>query len=206
MYSLRCHYVVKMWLDPGNPPQMAGLHIPPIGSQLVHSLSIVYPLKLIRAGCGTRFRGMRSLTFAACGNKTLFSIIFTTSTLAQSWIRAWVGIGGGCSRKRGDFTRCPACEGSVCTWEASIIEKLRSNVICSYWTPTVRRASTCQLVYGLSRLRFDCMKSADCRECGIGSRVDRKSCGPEVTLTGSHTGRKSRVPEATSTGSSVGRK
>ena len=42
----------------------------------------------IRAGCGTRFRGMRSLTFAACGNKTLFSIIFTTSPLAQSWIRA----------------------------------------------------------------------------------------------------------------------
>ena len=31
---------------------------------------------------------MRSLTFAACGNKTLFSIIFTTSPLAKSWIRA----------------------------------------------------------------------------------------------------------------------
>ena len=77
-----------MWLDPGAPPQLAGLHIPPIGSQLVHSLSIVYPLKLIRAGCGTRFRGMRSLTSAACGKKTLFSIIFTTSPLAKSWIRA----------------------------------------------------------------------------------------------------------------------
>ena len=80
--------LLKMWLDPRAPPQLAGLHIPPIGSQLVHSLSIVYPLKLIRAGCGSRFRGMRSLTFAACGNKTLFSIIFTTSPLAKSWIRA----------------------------------------------------------------------------------------------------------------------
>ena len=80
--------LLKMWLDPGALPQLAGLHearlhIPPIGSQLVHSLSI-------RTGCGTRFRGMRSLTFAACGNKTLFSIIFTTSPLAKSWIRAWV--------------------------------------------------------------------------------------------------------------------
>ena len=37
--------LLKMWLDPGAPPQLAGLHIPPIGSQLVHSLSIVYPLK-----------------------------------------------------------------------------------------------------------------------------------------------------------------
>ena len=78
--------LLKMWLDPGAPPQLAGLHIPPIGSQLVHS--IVYPLKLIRAGCGTRFRGMRSLTFAACGKKLVFSIIFTTSPLAKSWIRA----------------------------------------------------------------------------------------------------------------------
>ena len=30
-----------MWLDPGVPHQLAGLHIPHIGSQLVHSLSIV---------------------------------------------------------------------------------------------------------------------------------------------------------------------
>ena len=76
-------------LDPGASLQLAGLHIPPVGSQRVHSLHIVYPLKLIRAGCGTRFRGMRSLTFAACGSKTLFSIIFATSPLAKSWIRAW---------------------------------------------------------------------------------------------------------------------
>ena len=75
-------------LDPGASLQLAGLHIPPVGSQRVHSLHIVYPLKLIRAGCGTRFRGMRSLTFAACGSKTLFSIIFATSPLAKSWIRA----------------------------------------------------------------------------------------------------------------------
>ena len=55
-----------------------------IGSQLVHSLSsIVYPLKLIRASCGTRFRGMRSLTFAACSKKKFFSIIFTTSPLVK---------------------------------------------------------------------------------------------------------------------------
>ena len=33
--------LLKMWLDPGAPPQLAGLHIPPIGSQLVHSLSII---------------------------------------------------------------------------------------------------------------------------------------------------------------------
>ena len=33
------------------------------------TLTIVYPLNLIRAGCGTRFRGMRSLIFAACGKK-----------------------------------------------------------------------------------------------------------------------------------------
>ena len=81
------------WI-PGLRPQLAGLHIPPIGSQLVHSLSIVdlYPLNIIRAGCGTRFRGMRSLTFAACANKTLFSIIFTTSPLAKSWIRACCGM------------------------------------------------------------------------------------------------------------------
>ena len=45
-------------------------------------------LKLIRAGCGTRSRDMRSLTFAACSNKTLFSIFYTTSPLAKSWIRA----------------------------------------------------------------------------------------------------------------------
>ena len=76
------------WISGLRPGQLAGLDIPPIGSQLVHSLSIVYQLKLIRAGCGTRFRVMRSLTFAACGNKTLFSIIFTTSPLAKSWIRA----------------------------------------------------------------------------------------------------------------------
>ena len=63
-----------------------------------------------------------------------------------------VGIGGGCSRKRGDFTRRPTCEVSVCIWEASVIQKLRSNSICSHWTPRVRRASACQLVYGLPRL------------------------------------------------------
>ena len=57
-----------------------------------------------------------------------------------------------CSRKRGDFTRRPACEVSVCIWEASVIQKLRGNGICSYWTPRVRRASACQLVYGLPRL------------------------------------------------------
>ena len=77
------------WI-PGLRPQLASLHIPPIGSQLVHALSIADPLKLIRAGCRTRFRGLRSLTFAACGNKTLFSIIFTTSPLAKSWIRACI--------------------------------------------------------------------------------------------------------------------
>ena len=54
------------------------------------TLTVYRALKLIRAGCGTRFRGMRSLTFAACGNKTLFSIIFTTSPLAKSWIRACI--------------------------------------------------------------------------------------------------------------------
>ena len=70
--------LLKMWLDPGAPPQLAGSY-----------MSIVYPLNLIRAGCGTRFRGMRSLTFAACGKKKLFSIVFTTSPLAKSWIRAW---------------------------------------------------------------------------------------------------------------------
>ena len=48
--------LLKMWLDPGAPPQLAGLHIPPIGSQLVHSLSIVYPLKLVA-----------ELVFVACG-------------------------------------------------------------------------------------------------------------------------------------------
>ena len=80
--------LLKMWLDPGAPLQLAGLNIPPICSQLVHSLSIVYPLKLIRVGSGTRFRGMRSLTFAACGKKN--SIIFTTSPLAKSWIRACI--------------------------------------------------------------------------------------------------------------------
>ena len=69
--------LLKMWLYPGAPPQLAGLHIPPIGSQLVHSLSIVYPLKLIRAGCGTRFRGMRSLTFAACGKKPRYFRLFS---------------------------------------------------------------------------------------------------------------------------------
>ena len=36
--------LLKMWLDPGAPPQLAGLHIPPIGSQLVHSLSMVGPI------------------------------------------------------------------------------------------------------------------------------------------------------------------
>ena len=41
---------------------------------------------------------------------------------------------------------------SACIWEASVIQKLRSNCICSYWTPRVRRASACQLVYGLPRL------------------------------------------------------
>ena len=30
--------LLKMWLDPGAPHQLAGLHVPPIGSQLVHSL------------------------------------------------------------------------------------------------------------------------------------------------------------------------
>ena len=35
--------LLKMWLDPGAPPQLASLHIPYIGSQLVHSLSIVCP-------------------------------------------------------------------------------------------------------------------------------------------------------------------
>ena len=78
--------LLKMWLDPGAPPQLAGVHIPPrgsIGSQLVHSLSIVYPLKLIRAGCGTRFRGMRSLTFAACGKKKIIFNYFHNLPLSQ---------------------------------------------------------------------------------------------------------------------------
>ena len=80
--------MLQMWLDPGAPPQLAGLHTTyrlPTGT-----LTVYRALKLIRAGCGTRFRGMRSLTFAACGNKTLFSIIFTTSPLAKSWIRACI--------------------------------------------------------------------------------------------------------------------
>ncbi len=84
--------LIKMWLDPGAPPQLAGLHIgptgtyrPPTGTLSVDSITTKAHT---RAGCGTRFRGMRSLTFAACGNKTLFSIIFTTSPLAKSWIRA----------------------------------------------------------------------------------------------------------------------
>ena len=63
-----------------------------------------------------------------------------------------VGIGVGCSRKRGDFTRRPACEVSVCIWEASVIQKLRCNSICRYRTSIVRRASACQLIYGLPRL------------------------------------------------------
>ena len=37
-------------------------------------------------------------------------------------------------------------------WEAFVIQKLRSNSICSCWTPRVCRASACQLVYGLPRL------------------------------------------------------
>ena len=68
-----------------------------------------------------------------------------------------VGIGGGCSRKRGDFSRRPACEVSVRIWEASVMQKLRSNCICSYWTHRVCRASACQLVYGL----FEYVKSTD---------------------------------------------
>ena len=61
-----------------------------------------------------------------------------------------VGIGGGCCRKRGDFKRRPACEVSVCIWEASVIQKLRV-----YWTATVRHTSACQpcqLVYVLAHL------------------------------------------------------
>ncbi len=72
--------LLKMWLDPGAPPQLAGLHIPHIGSQLIHS---VYPLNLIRAGCGTRFRGMRSLTFAACGQKNVIFHHFHNLPLSQ---------------------------------------------------------------------------------------------------------------------------
>ena len=75
--------LLKMWFDPGAPPQLAALHIPPIGSQLVHSLSIVYPLKLIRGCCGTRFRGMRSLTFAACGKKNVIFHYFHNLPLSQ---------------------------------------------------------------------------------------------------------------------------
>ena len=45
-----------------------------------------------------------------------------------------VGIGGGCSGKRCDFTRRPARGVSVCIWEAAIIHKLRSDGICSYRT------------------------------------------------------------------------
>ena len=47
--------LLKMLLDPGPLPQLTGLHIPPIGSQLVHSLSIVYPPKLIQAGLRNSF-------------------------------------------------------------------------------------------------------------------------------------------------------
>ena len=42
--------LLKMWLDPGAPPQLAGLHIPPIGSQLVHSYELVAELLFVACG------------------------------------------------------------------------------------------------------------------------------------------------------------
>ena len=47
------------------------------------TLTIVYPLNLIRTGCGTRFRGMRSLTFAACGKKNVIFYHFHNLPLSQ---------------------------------------------------------------------------------------------------------------------------
>ena len=73
----------------------------------------------------------------------------------------WVGIGGGCSRKRGDFTRRPACEVSVCIWEASVFQKLRNN--CSAVTGHLE----CVVILPVSffmvchALRLECVKSTD---------------------------------------------
>ena len=50
-----------------------------VNSRPLYSLN----LKLIRAGCGTHFRGMRSLTFAACGQKTVIFHYFHNLPLSQ---------------------------------------------------------------------------------------------------------------------------
>ena len=62
-----------------------------------------------------------------------------------------VGTGGGCSRKLGDFTRRPACEVSICIWEA-IAFAVIGHPKCVVFLPV-------SLFMICHALRLECVKS-----------------------------------------------
>ena len=80
---------LKLWLDPGAPPPTGRFTYTtyrlPTGTLTVYSISTKAHTSWLR----NSFSWHAVADICCLRQKKLFSIIFTTSPLAKSWIRAW---------------------------------------------------------------------------------------------------------------------